>query len=218
MTETKKSAIVVADELTLLCEGIAAICERSSRFRVVGQCRDGLTAVKLITSLKPVIALLDLNLPRLYGAAVIQKVRQSGSPSKFLVISTQHDRKTVVDTLRAGANGFLLKSDPAPRLLEALEFVLGGGVYVSPQLKVTEIFTPPRSTSLRTSFEALSRREHQVFSMLVEGLRAKEIAARLDLSPKTVDTYRSSLMRKLNIHTVAGLVKFAIQKKLTSLV
>jgi DNA-binding NarL/FixJ family response regulator len=217
MTEPKKSAIVVADELTLLCEGIAAICDRTSRFRVVGQCRDGPTAVKMITSLKPAIALLDLNLPRLYGATVIQKLRESESPAKILIISTQCDRKTVVETLRAGANGFLLKTDPAPRLLEAFEFVLSGGIYVSPQLKVTEIFSPPRSTPPRTPFEALSPREHQVFSLLVEGLRAKEVAARLDLSPKTVDTYRSSLMRKLNIHNVAGLVKFAVQKKLTPL-
>ncbi|HLJ17557.1 MAG TPA: LuxR C-terminal-related transcriptional regulator, partial [Bryobacteraceae bacterium] len=91
-----------------------------------------------------------------------------------------------------------------------------GGVYISPLLRMEEILASSRSRSSRDPLESLSAREHQVFSLLVEGVRAKEIAARLTLSPKTVDTYRASLMRKLDIHDVAGLVKFAIQRNLTS--
>jgi DNA-binding NarL/FixJ family response regulator len=217
MTGARKISVVVADELTMLCEGVAAICEHTLYYHVVGYCGDGLAAVRMIESLNPAIALVDLNLPELHGVAVIQKVRQSSSRAKLLIFSTRTDRKTVLDVLRGGANGFLLKTDPASCLLEAFRFVLGGGIYVSPQLKPAEIFVSHRSSISRAPLESLSPREHQVFSLLVEGLRAKEIAARLDLSPKTVDTYRSSLMRKLNIFDVAGLVKFAIQKNLMPL-
>lgn len=217
MTATKKTSVVVADELTLLCEGIAAICEVSSHFYVAGHCSDGVAAVRMIESLDPEITVLDLDLPKLHGAAVIQKVRQSGSRAKLLVMSMRRDRKTVLEALRGGANGFLLKSDPAVCLVEAFHSVLAGSIYVSPQLELTEIFVARRPAPARAAFDTLSPREHQVFSLLVQGLRGKEIAARLDLSPKTVDTYRSSLMRKLEIYDVAGLVKFAIQRNLTSL-
>jgi two-component system invasion response regulator UvrY len=132
------------------------------------------------------------------------------------VLSTRRDRKTVVEALRCGANGFLLKSAPWNQLLEAFEQILDGGVYVSTELELNKIFGGVGDGGLEDPLQSLSAREHQVFSMLVEGVRAKEIAARLELSPKTVDTYRASLMRKLDIHDVAGLVKFAIQRDLTS--
>jgi DNA-binding NarL/FixJ family response regulator len=101
-------------------------------------------------------------------------------------------------------------------MLEAFEQVLDGSVYVSPQLELSKIFVSGAKSEPEDPIDALSGREYQVFSMLVEGVRAKEIAARLELSPKTVDTYRASLMRKLDIHDVAGLVKFAIQRDLTT--
>jgi DNA-binding NarL/FixJ family response regulator len=100
-------------------------------------------------------------------------------------------------------------------VVDAIQSVLQGGVYVCPLLNLEKVFTPSGGKVVKDPFDSLSAREHQVFSLLVSGIRAKEIAARLDLSPKTVDTYRASLMRKLNIHDVAGLVKFAIQRNLT---
>ena len=113
-------------------------------------------------------------------------------------------------------NAFLLKSGPANQLLEAFEQILDGGIYISPELELNKIFVSGSKASSDDPLQALSAREYQVFSLLCDGVRAKEIAARLSLSPKTVDTYRASLMRKLDIHDVAGLVKFAIQKDLTS--
>ena len=95
---------------------------------------------------------------------------------------------------------------------------MAGGIYVSPQMELEKIFiTPKGNNNLVDPIDTLSAREHQVFSMLVEGMRAKEIAGRLDVSPKTIDTYRASLMRKLDIHDVASLVKFAIHRNLTSI-
>ena len=109
----------------------------------------------------------------------------------------------------------MLKTGTSTQLLEAFEQILTGGIYVSPELHLDKIFAAAsRRAETEDPLESLSSREYQVFSLLIDGIRAKEIAARLDLSPKTVDTYRASLMRKLDIHDVAGLVKFAIQREI----
>ena len=145
----------------------------------------------------------------------MRRVKEANLATKIVILSTRKDRKTVVEALRGGVNAFLLKSAPAHELLEAFEQILDGGIYVSPQLELSKIFGSGQKASPEDPIDQLSSREHQVFTLLVDGVRAKEIAARLDLSPKTVDTYRASLMRKLDIHDVAGLVKFAIQRDLT---
>ena len=209
--------VVVADEWTLFCEGVAAICEATGRFRVIGHCGDGRKAVRMIESFRPQLALVGLDIPGLSGPAVVRECRQAGAEVKFLCIGVRSDRETVVETLRSGANGLLLKTDPATRLIEAMDHVLAGGVYLSPQVELTEVFAPRRWPSAGDPLCSLSPRESQVFALLVEGRRAKEIAVQLGLSPKTVDTYRSSLMKKLAIHDIAGLVKFAVRRKLTSL-
>jgi DNA-binding NarL/FixJ family response regulator len=121
----------------------------------------------------------------------------------------------VLEALRTGASGYLLKSSRVEEMTEALAQFTQGGIYISPQIEVMSLFTEGKGH--HDPLELLSAREFQVFTLLVEGVRAKEIAARLALSPKTVDTYRSSLMRKLDIHDVAGLVKFAIQRELADL-
>jgi DNA-binding NarL/FixJ family response regulator len=170
----------------------------------------------LIEAHRPDIAVLDLNLTDLYTLELVRRVREADIPTRIVVLSPRRDRKTVVEALRCGVNGFLLRSAPWEQLLEAFDQVLGGGVYVSPELELNKIFSANENGAGKDPLEALSAREHQVFSLLVEGIRAKEIAARLALSPKTVDTYRASLMRKLDIHDVAGLVKYAIQRDLIS--
>jgi len=113
-------------------------------------------------------------------------------------------------------NAFLLKSAPWNELVEAFDQVLDGGIYLSPDVELNKLLTSNGSGGGEDPLECLSAREHQVFSLLIEGLRNKEIASRLELSPKTVDAYRASLMRKLDIHDLAGLVKFAIRWDLTS--
>jgi len=214
--ELKTYSILIADDLTLVREGLAALCEAQPGFRVMGQCSEGAVALRLITEEKPDIAVLDLNLPDLFTLEIVRRVKEADLPTKLVVLSTRRDRKTVVEALRCGVSAFLLKSGPSHQLLEAFAQVLDGGIYVSPQLELSKIFNPGQKSAQEDPLELLSAREYQVFSLLVEGVRAKEIAARLELSPKTVDTYRASLMRKLDIHDVAGLVKFAIQRDLTS--
>ncbi|MEQ1949379.1 MAG: response regulator transcription factor [Bryobacteraceae bacterium] len=214
--EPQTYSILLADNLTLVREGLAALCQSQPHLRVTGQCAEGAQALKIIEAQKPDIAVLDLGLTDLFALEIVRRVREQKLPTRIVILSTRKDRKTVVEALRAGVNAFLLKSGPSHQVLEAFEQILDGGIYVSPQLELDKIFSSSQKASAEDPIETLSAREYQVFSLLVEGVRAKEIAARLELSPKTVDTYRASLMRKLDIHDVAGLVKFAIQRDLTS--
>ncbi len=214
--ERKTYSVLLADDLTLVREGLAALCAVHSQYKVVGQCSDGASALRMIESQKPDLAVLDLNLPDLFTMEIVRRVRDADLPTKIVVLSIRKDRKTVVEALRCGVSGFLLKSGPSSELLEAMDQVLEGSIYVSPQLELNKIFSTNHKNSPDDPLDLLSAREYQVFSLLIEGVRAKEIAARLELSPKTIDTYRASLMRKLDIHDVAGLVKFAINRDLTS--
>ena len=215
--EARPTDILIADELTLVREGLAALCTSLGGFRVVSQVGSALAALAEIERLQPAIALLDLGLSDLAATEVIRRVRDLGVRTRCAVFSIRKDRKTVLEVLRTGACGYLLKSSTAEQMAEALTQFCQGGIYVSPQIEVMSLFCESngRSDSL-DPLDQLSSREFQVFSLLVEGIRAKEIAARLSLSPKTVDTYRSSLMRKLDIHDVAGLVKYAIRRDLAN--
>jgi DNA-binding NarL/FixJ family response regulator len=209
--------ILIADELTLVREGLAALCGSVQGFKVVSQVGTASLALSEIARLEPDLALLDLSLSDLAATEVIRSVRERGIPTRCAVFSVRKDRKTVLDVLRAGACGFVLKTSTAAQMADALGQFTQGGIYVSPQVEVMSLFGDNSSrNACDDPIESLSSREYQVFSLLVEGVRAKEIAARLSLSPKTVDTYRSSLMRKLDIHDVAGLVKFAIRRDLVT--
>jgi DNA-binding NarL/FixJ family response regulator len=147
-----------------------------------------MAALRLIETQLPDIAVLDLNLCDLHTLELVRRVREADLSTRIVVLSTRRDRKTVVEALRCSVNGFLLKSAPWNQLIEAFDQVLDGGVYVSPELELNGIFCATGDNGNTDPLEALSAREHQVFSLLVEGVRAKEIAARLELSPKTVDT------------------------------
>jgi DNA-binding NarL/FixJ family response regulator len=210
--------LLLADELTLVREGLAALCNSIGGFQVASQVGSAKAALTEIERLEPTLALLDLGLSDLAATEVIRTVRERGLRTRCAVLSVRKDRKTVLEVLRAGACGFVLKSSTAAQMADALNQFTQGGIYVSPQIEVMSLFgeTGGRNTT-EDPIETLSGREFQVFSLLVEGVRAKEIAARLELSPKTVDTYRSSLMRKLDIHDVAGLVKYAIKRDLVAM-
>jgi DNA-binding NarL/FixJ family response regulator len=216
MVNTKKYTILLAEELAMVREGIARLCEANGSFRVAGQCADGLAALELLQSLLPDVAILDFNLPKLFSLELIRRVKAAGASTRFMVLSSKGDRKMALEALRSGANGFVLKSAGGELLLDALQQVAAGSIFVSPELQFERIFLTSRRNTPEDPLETLSSREYQVFQLMIEGIRAKEIASRLNLSPKTVDTYRAGLMRKLDIHDVPSLVKFAIQRDLTS--
>jgi DNA-binding NarL/FixJ family response regulator len=208
--------LVLADDHAIVREGIAALCA-SHGFRIVGQCSDGQVAVDTILAEKPDFAILDVHMPTMTGVEAVRKLRAAGSTTKLLMLSISRDEMLVMDALGAGADAYLLKDGPSRHLVDAVNFVRDGGVYVSPLLRGAGLFArAEKQTPPENPLSMLSPREIEVFSYLVNGLRPKDIAELLDISPKTVDTYRAGLMRKLNVHDLVGLVKFAIERNLTT--
>jgi DNA-binding NarL/FixJ family response regulator len=215
MQEAQPITVVLADDHAIVREGIAALCA-SHGMRILGQCPDGTLALDMIAELNPDFAILDLQMPGLTGVETIRKLRQSGCKAKLMILSISRDENTVMEALRAGADAYLLKDGPSRHLLDAISFVRDGGIYVSPLLRGAGMFTKPGESRVEDPVASLSPREMEVFSYLVNGLRAKDIADLLEISPKTVDTYRASLMRKLKVHDLVALVKFAIERNLTT--
>ena len=213
---TKPISVILADDHLIVREGLAAFCETRPELHIVGQCSDGLAAVEMIKAVQPDFAIIDLHMPKLHGLEVIRKVREANSACKLVVLSISRDEKMVLEALRAGANGYLLKDGPARHLLDAISYIQDGGVYISPLLRREYLLEAPRKAPTEDPLASLSRREYEVFSFLVDGMRPKDIAKLLNISPKTVDTYRSNIMRKLGIHDLVGLVKFAINRNLTT--
>jgi DNA-binding NarL/FixJ family response regulator len=214
MADFAGTTVVLADDHAIVREGFAALCEANG-MRVLGQCSDGPSAVETILATKPDLAILDLHMPGMTGIEVIRRLRGAGSETKIMILSISREDKPVIEALRAGADAYLLKDGPARHLLEAISYVRDGGQYISPLLKGVGLFTKTEATASDDPMATLSPREMEVFSYLVKGMRAKDIAELLRISPKTVDTYRATLMRKLNVHDIVGLVKFAIERNLT---
>lgn len=217
MKEERKISLILAEDHTIVREGVAAILKAEPDLVIIGQAADGAQALEMIRELRPDVAILDLNMPRLHGIEVIRRARKFNPQIRLAVLSISRDQKIVTEALRIGASAFLLKDGPVRHLIDAIHIVMEGGIYISPLLQPQMLLATARRPALADPLESLSAREYQVFGFLVDGMRAKEIAARLDISPKTVDTYRSNVMRKLHIYDLAGLVKYALQRKLTSL-
>lgn len=211
--ETKHS-LLIADELGFLRDGISRVCERTEWFESIDGCCDAPSAYDHIVVKTPSLALIDFHLPRMFSLELVRKLREAKVTTRVLIMAARGDRKLALEVLRSGANGFVLKTSPASELIEAIGRVLRGSIYVSPEIEFERIFMSPRQSDGSDPVGQLSSREYQVFQLLIDGIRAKEIAVRLSLSPKTIDTYRASLMRKLDIHDLPGLVKFAIQRDL----
>jgi len=148
MEDRKKISIVLADDLALVREGIASLCESTGLYYAMDHCADGATALQLIQTRQPDIAIVDLNLPRLFSLEVVRKVREQGLPTRMLVISSRGDRKLVLEALRSGANGFLLKSASGANLQDALSQIMAGGIYVSPEMELEKIFISQRKNEI----------------------------------------------------------------------
>jgi DNA-binding NarL/FixJ family response regulator len=215
MQESAATTVVLADDHAIVREGIAALCA-SHGMRVLGQASEGGAAVEMITALDPDFAILDVHMPGVTGIEAVRRLRTAGCTVKLIMLSISREESTVLEALRAGADAYLLKDGPGRHLMDAITFVRDGGIYVSPMLRGAGIFGKTEKSHSEDPLAALSPREMEVFSYLVNGLRAKDIADLLEISPKTVDTYRASLMRKLNVHDLVGLVKFAIERNLTT--
>ncbi len=208
--------LILADDHGIVREGVAAFCKARPEVSLLGQCSDGQEAVDMILARNPDFAVLDLDMPKLTGLEVIRRVREAGSKTRLIVLSISRDQNIIRELFRSGADGYVLKDGPSRHIFDAINYVRDGGQYLTPLLRRESVEKGDKKEEKADPLALLSKREFAVFSLLVDGVRPKDIAISLEISPKTVDTYRSNIMRKLKMDSVAGLVRFAIQRNLQS--
>ena len=201
-------SILLADDHALIRQGLKAFLERQG-CRIVGEAADGQEALRSAEKAQPEIAVLDISMPILNGIDAARELKKS-SPKTKVILLTQHDEDPyVTDALRAGVKGYVLKSQAADDLVHAIREVSKGSVYLSPQISRAVVDAYLSKTQL--SADPLSGRERQVLQLVGEGKSTKDIAALLGISVKTAESHRARLMKKLDIHEIASLVRYAIR-------
>ena len=208
--------ILIADDHAVVAEGLKHLIEAQQDLQVVAIVGDGREAVRIAKESQPHVVLMDLSMPELNGADATRAIVENDPRCRVIVLSMYAEREYVRRALKSGAAGYVVKRSAAKEVVDAIRAVHGGQRYLSPRVAdaVIEDYAADGKADL---LERLSAREREVLQLLAEGRTGAEIAARLSLSQKTVETYRARLVEKLGIRDVAGLVKFAIQRGLVSL-
>ena len=201
--------VILADDHVMFIQALRDLLERDG-IVVAGEAVDGREAVRLAQKLKPDVAILDWTMPLLNGLDAAREIRKASPATKVIILTRHTEEQYVIEGLRAGVNGFLLKTKAASILVRAIRDVTAGALYVSHALSPVVLQAYLAREELRTSL--LSGREREVLQLIAEGETMKEIAARLGISVKTVETHRMRLMGKLDIHETAGLVRYAIRE------
>jgi len=212
--------VLLAEDHTLVRRGIRTMLEVEAEMKVVGECGDGREAVKLFQRLKPDLVLMDVAMPNLNGIEAARQMSAFRSGARIIMLSMHADGQYVVESLRAGASGYVLKDAAFTELLSAIKAVCEGKRYLSPPLTetvLTDYVRSGRGERGGSDLDVLSSREREVLQMIGEGNSSAEVAAALEISVRTVETHRQHIMEKLGIHSVAGLTKFAIRHGLCSL-
>lgn len=209
---TTTTTIVVADDHKIVREGLVKLLEGRPDFTVIGEASDGEEAVQMVLEKQPDVVIMDIWMPRLSGIDATRRIGKRGSQAKILVLSMHESRTYVEEVLRAGASGYIVKNSASTDLLQAIDAVRSGASYLSPAItqQVVDAIARPGDSS-PSGVAMLTDREREVLQLIAEGLSSKEIASMLGVSLKTVDSHRSNLMEKLDIHKVSGLVRFAIR-------
>ncbi|MGN6371302.1 MAG: response regulator [Phycisphaerae bacterium] len=212
--------VLLAEDHALVRRGIRTMLEVEADMRVVGECGDGREAVRLFNRLRPDLVLMDVAMPDLNGIEAVRQMVASHPGSRIIMLSMHADGQYVVESLRAGASAYVLKDAAFGELLSAIKAVRDGNRYLSPPLNesmLTDYVRATRGERGVTEVDVLSNREREVLQLIGEGNTSAEIAGKLEISVRTVETHRQHIMEKLNIHSVAGLTKFAIRHGLCSL-
>ncbi len=212
--------VIVADDHHLVRQGIRMLLEKAEDIDVVGEAENGLEAVDMAESLTPDIVVMDISMPRLNGIQATEQIRSRVSQTQVVVLSMHADDAMVRQALRRGARGYVLKRAVGEELLLAIRAAMNGETYLSPPIAgsiVEEFFSRSDSDEESSRLERLTRRESEVLQLLAEGGTNSSIAQELVVSVKTVEKHRASLMSKLDIHDLAGLVRFAVKHRMVSL-
>lgn len=210
--------VVIADDHHLVRQGIRALLDKADDIEVVGEAEDGQQAINLVEKLAPDVLLIDVAMPRLDGMQAIERVRLAHAPTQTIILSMYSDEAMVRQALRSKVSGYVLKSSVVEELLLAVRAANRGELYLSPA--VTQYVLPDLEADGAQAdrpFDRLTPREREVLQLVSEGRTNAAIAQTLQISVKTVEKHRSSLMAKLDVHDVAGLVRVAIKQGLVFL-
>lgn len=210
--------IILADDHTIIRHGLNKMIQQQSDMEVIAQAGDGHSTVDLTRELSPDMVIMDIGMPDLNGIDATRQIVKDSPNVKVIGLSMHSGKKFVIEMLKAGASGYLLKDCALEELINAIKTVAEGKTYLSPSITdiVIENYVRISAEKQDSAFSLLSQREREVLQLMSEGKTTKQIARQLHISPKTVEGHRLRLMAKLNIDSVAMLTKYAIQEGLTS--
>lgn len=210
----RKTTIVLADDHRVVREGLRVLLEAEHDFSVVGDAGDGSTAIRLVDCLKPDVLLLDLMMPGLNGQEVARKVCKRSPQTHVVVLSMHSSEPYVMEALRNGAAGYVLKDASGADLIHAVREVMAGRRYLSPPLseRAIDAYQEKAKSAGWERYDMLTTRERETLQLVAEGRTNNEIAGRLGISPRTAETHRTHLMRKLQLRTHTDLIKYAIER------
>ena len=215
----KKLRILLADDHTVMRTGLRVLLERQPNLEVVGEAENGRDAIQLATSLRPDVVVMDVGMPVLNGIEATKTIVTEDLNIAVVILSMHADESYVMRALKAGARGYLLKDSAPADLLGAIQAVTQNKSFFSP--KVSRILAEDYVRVLRQkgavdSYDLLTSREREILQLLAEGKANKEVAAALNISPYTVETHRSHILEKLNLHNPAELILYAVRKGIIS--
>ena len=205
--------VLLADDHQLVRQGVRALLERE-RFEIVAEASDGQEAVRLAARTQPDVAVLDLSMPTLNGIDAGREILKVSPKTRFMLLTMHTEEHHILEALRAGARGCVTKSQASEHLVQAIREVCADGVYLSPSVSGAVVQAYLAGTPL--PYEPLTARERQVLQLVAEGKTTKEVAVILGISVKTAESHRTRIMEKLDIHSTAGLVHYAIRRGLVA--
>jgi DNA-binding NarL/FixJ family response regulator len=211
--------VLLADDHKIVRDGLRNLLEKHADIMVAGEAEDGREALQLARKLSPDVIIMDIAMPDLNGIEATRQIVAEFPGIKVVALSMHSDKRFVSEMLKAGASAYLLKDCAFEELITAIRTIMKGKIYLSPGIAgvVIEDYIRKDSKAESTVFSLLSDREREVLQLMAEGKTTKEVAAHLNLSIKTIETHRTNIMTKLNIHSIAELTKYAIREGLTSL-
>jgi len=217
--EREQIRIVLVDDHNVMRRGLRLLIERHNGFAVVGEAADGRQAVEVAQNTRPDVVVLDISLPNLNGIEAAQRIHELLPDAAIIILSMHSDEGYVMRALRAGAKGYLLKDSAEEDLMEGIKSVSLGKAYFSSDVSkmlVEDYMREIKNRGVDDSYELLTPREKEILHLLVEGKSNKDIAVALNLSPYTVETHRRNLQEKLNLHSFAELILYAVRKGVIS--
>jgi len=210
-----KISVLIVDDHTILREGLRSLLNQKSDIEVISEADNGQDAIKKVNELNPDIIIMDLDMPVLNGVDSTRIICKEHPGSKIIILSMYPDHEYVQASLTAGACGFVVKETAADELIEAVRLVNQGKAYFSPSVSKLIIESKYKHDN-KENDEVLTQREREVLQLIAEGAKSKQIASKLFISEATVMKHRANIMEKLDIHDLASLIRYAIQKKIIS--